>query len=155
MISFNNAEHAAQIAAAARVPIGPADVSISYSVDGVLRGGVIYHNFTGASIEMHQAAFSKHWITRDMLWVCFHYPFAKLGVKKVFGLTPSSNPKVIELNKKLGFTIETVVGEVFPDGDLVVMSMKRDDCRWLKIEPRAFEWSVKSSNGKKQSSAAA
>jgi hypothetical protein len=36
----------------------------------------------------------------------------------------------------LGFTVETRIRDVFPDGDAVVMGMYRAQCRWLDLKPR-------------------
>ena len=72
-----------------------------------------------------------------MLWITFDYPFNQLGVKKLIGQVPSSNLKALEFDKKLGFKEEARISDVFPDGDLIVLSMRREDCRWLKI--RGFD----------------
>lgn len=139
MIQMNNPEHGYAIAEAAGVIFNPeADVIISRLSNEELVGGVLYNGYTRASINMHVAAFSPRWGSRDMLWVCFDYPFNQLGCKKVFGQVPSKNEHALEFNLKLGFKIETLIPDVFPEDDLLVVSMVREDCRWLNIKPRTL-----------------
>jgi RimJ/RimL family protein N-acetyltransferase len=139
MIQMNNPEHGYAIAEAAGVIFNPeADIVISRLSNGELAGGVLYNGYTRASINMHVAAFSPRWGSRDMLWVCFDYPFNQLGCKKVFGQVPSKNEHALEFNLKLGFKIETLIPDVFPEDDLLVVSMVREDCRWLNIKPRTL-----------------
>ncbi len=141
MIHFNNVEHGKLIAKAIPRPFNPrSDIVISHSQDGKLLGGVILEGYTGAggSICAHQAGFSKHWLSRDMLWAAFHYPFEQLKVKKILGAIPSSNPKLLELNTKLGFKVEAPIRDGYPGGDMLVMSMTRPDCRWLSITPKTL-----------------
>ena len=138
MIFIDDLAHADRIARASGTVFNPrADHSISRTDDtGVLLGGVIYSGFTGESIGMHTAGFHPQWVNRDMLWVCFDYPFNQLGVNKIFGQVPAGNARALEFDKKLGFKEEAVVRGVFPGGeDLVVLSMDRVDCRWLGLTP--------------------
>jgi hypothetical protein len=102
---------------------------------GKLLGGVTYEKFTGASITMHVRSFDKRWLTKDLLWVIFHYPFVRLGCEKVLGFTPSTLGDAIAFNKKIGFIEEYRIEDACPGGDLVVLSMRRADCRWLGIRP--------------------
>jgi hypothetical protein len=39
--------------------------------------------------------------------------------------------KALDFNRKLGFIEEARIAGVFRDADLVIMSMRREDCRWL------------------------
>jgi RimJ/RimL family protein N-acetyltransferase len=99
-------------------------------------GGVIYTEYTGCSIKMHVASFNTRWISRDGLWLVFDYAFNQLGVKKIIGMQRSSNLKAFDFAQHLGFTVETRIRDVFPDGDAVVMGMYRAQCRWLDLKPR-------------------
>lgn len=109
---------------------------ISRTIDGELAGGVTYAGYTGASIHMHMAGFRPDWGDRDMLWVCFDYPFNQLGCKKVFAQVPETNTKALEIDQRLGFKIVAKIEDVFPDGACYVLALAREDCRWLKLKPR-------------------
>jgi RimJ/RimL family protein N-acetyltransferase len=133
LITAGNIEHARAIAKAAGCFFNPeCDHVISREEDGKLLGGVIFTGYTGASIGIHTASFDPRWINKDMLWITFDYPFNQLGVKKLFGQVPSGNLRALEFDLKLGFIEEARIPEVFPGEDLVVLSMRREDCRWLK-----------------------
>ena len=108
------------------------DVAIVRVEEGELLGGVIFTGYTGASIRAHIAGLKPRWIDRDMLWMMFHYPFDQLAVRKIFGHVHSTNRKALDFNTKLGFKIEVQIDGVYRDADLVVMSMRREECRWLK-----------------------
>lgn len=140
MIEFNNVAHGKRIAFAIPRNYNPAvDPVISHTdASGKLLGGVIYEGLTGPCIFAHQAAFDKRWLSKDMLWVVFDYPFNQLKCKKICGTIPSSNPGLLAFNLKLGFSVEAVIKDAYPDGDMLVMSMKRDECRWLGLKPRGL-----------------
>jgi RimJ/RimL family protein N-acetyltransferase len=101
------------------------------SADGNLMGVVGYDGYNGASVQMHVAG-DGNWISRQLLWAAFDYPFNTMKCNVVLGLIPSGNKTAIELNEHLGFQIDTVIPHAHPDGALVVMAMYRDGCRWLK-----------------------
>lgn len=139
MIVLNRKDHGYEIAKGAGCSFNPAvDTVISRERDGRLLGGVIYQNYTGASIGMHVASFEDGWMNRELLWVCFHYPLVQLGCSSVLGTVPASNTKALEFDKKLGFKEVARVPAVFPDGDLVIVAMRREECRWLNLKPSSF-----------------
>lgn len=140
MIVFNNPEYGLRIGRAAGCNFNPAcDVSIAREEDGELLGGVIYQNFTGESIAMHVASFSKKWLTRDLIWACFHYPFVQLGVKRIFGQVPETNTQALEFDLWFGFKTLTKIDGVFRDGGVIVLVLEKADCRWLKYRPKTIK----------------
>lgn len=112
--------------------------SIGVIRDGMIVGGVIFQDYTGrdGSVKIHVASIDKRWITPDMLWVTFDYPFNQLGVRKLIGEVPSYNHMAIKFDEKVGFKKIATIEGVFPNGDLLVYEMKREDCRWLNLKPR-------------------
>lgn len=137
-IEFMNSEHGIEIARAIPRQYNPAvdPVISNVSDDGELLGGVIYDGYTGPCIFIHQAGFTKHWMSRDMLWCAFDYPFNYLGCSKLCGTIPSTLPDLLDINTRLGFEVEAVIKGAYPGGDMLVLSMTRDECRWLKMKPR-------------------
>jgi RimJ/RimL family protein N-acetyltransferase len=138
MIEFNNIVHGFKIAAAIPRPYNPAvDVVISHvTLEGNCMGGVIYDGFTGGNIFMHQAGFHKRWLGGNMLWIVFDYPFNQLKVRKVAGTINSSNKELLDFNRRLGFKEEARIKGAYPNGDLLVLTMERAECRWLKLRPK-------------------
>lgn len=97
---------------------------------GIIRGVVGYDNYNGASIQMHVAG-EPGWLTRDLIWVCFDYPFNICKCNVILGIVPSGNVEALRFNKHLGFKVLSTVEGAHPDGALVFMAMRRGECRYL------------------------
>jgi hypothetical protein len=116
-------------------------ISLYNSTDRLM-AGVLFTDWNQGSVLMHFAVFPPTGgLGKDLLWLAFHYPFEQLKVKKVFGLVPEWNIPARNLDLKLGFKIEYKIDDVFNhkhlDNGMYIMSMKREDCRWLKMkEPK-------------------
>jgi RimJ/RimL family protein N-acetyltransferase len=138
MIEINNVVHGFKIAAAIPRPYNPAtDVVFSHvTPSGNVMGGVIYDGYTGNNIFMHQAGFDRRWLTGNMLWIAFDYPFNQLKVGKVAGTINSNNKELLDFNLRLGFIEEARIKDAYCDGDMIVLTMRRDQCRWLKLKPK-------------------
>jgi hypothetical protein len=133
VIVAGNIDHARAIAKDAGTFFNPeCDRVIANVKDGRLLGGVIFTAYTGASMALHVAGFDPNWIDRDMLWITFHYPFVTCGVRKILGAIPTSNQKTVLFSRKLGFVEETRISDVFADSDLLIVSMRKEHCRWLR-----------------------
>jgi len=144
MIEFNVEWQGHAIATAAGSRFTPEfDVVIANTSDDALLGGVTYYGYTQAAISMHVASFAPNWLTRDLLWVAFHYPFVQLGCAKIITTTPSYNLKSLAINRRLGFKEEAVIKDAFPEGNAVVMGMRAADCRWLSLTPKAIQEGAK------------
>lgn len=140
-IVFNNKEHGRIISRAIprQFNVESDPVISNVREDGTLLGGVTFDGYTRSCIFMHQAGFDPHWMTRDLLWAAFDYPFNQLGVVKVCGTIPSSDERLVRLNHKIGFVEECRVKDGYPGADMIVLSMTRDQCRWLQISPRSIK----------------
>lgn len=136
MFRFNNSIDGMAIAAKAGAIYNAAcDKCVARVEKGELWGGVVYSAYTGASICIHMAGFRPRWANKDMLWVAFHYPFEQLGVKKIFGQVGVHRPEVLKIDLQMGFKPEAVIKDVYPEGDMMLLSMYREDCRWLNLKP--------------------
>lgn len=124
-----------------------ADTVLCRVEHGELLGGVIFTDYTGSSINLHVAGFKPNWINNDMLWATFHYPFVQLNCKVILGRVSAANSKALEFDLKLGFSEVARIDDVFPDGSLILLAMRREDCRWLKLRPRHLK---EPSNGQKE-----
>lgn len=100
-----------------------------------LLAGVLFEDFNGANIVMHVAAVpGRRWLCREFLWFCFHYPFNQLGCRTVTGIVPSSNIEARKFDEHLGFTLKATLEDAHPEGDLLIYTMKKQDCRWLNLK---------------------
>lgn len=112
------------------------ETCIARFVNGELVGGVVFGSYTGRSCELHCAGFTKRWVNRSLLWVTFAYPFLQLGCEKLFARVQASNEAALRFDTNIGFSIETVVKDVYPDGDLYILSLHKNDCRHLNMDLR-------------------
>lgn len=108
--------------------------AIGLEKGGSLVAGVLFDHYNGASVCMHVAGEGKKWMNREFLWFSFYYPFEQLKVKKVLGIVPSSLEAVLEFDKHIGFTEEHRIKDGHPTGDLVILSMTREQCRFLELK---------------------
>lgn len=53
-------------------------------------------------------------------------------------MVPATNYTALEFDLKLGFIEETIIRDVYREGDMIVLSMYKDDCRWLKLKPQTI-----------------
>ena len=99
---------------------------------GVLLGGVVFHNFSGATIEMSGAFDRADWIRPATLRRLFAYPFLQLNCRNLVTVTPRRNKRARKLDAFLGFRVVGVVADGFGADDAVIYQMPRNQCRWLK-----------------------
>lgn len=136
MIEFGNINHGLAIACAAGTLIDLGnDVIISHTRNDKLLGGVVYYDFTGKTVAIHVAGFDPGWLSRDLLWVTFHYAFVQLKCASIFAEIRSRNIKTIAFVKRIGFSEEVIIPEVFPEDDLVIYRLREAECKWHRIKP--------------------
>lgn len=100
--------------------------------EGEITAGVLFDSYNGASVCMHVAANpGKRWMNREMLWYAFAYPFLQLRVKKILGIVASADHHTRKFDEHLGFVLEATLKDAHPQGDLLLYTMTREQCRWL------------------------
>lgn len=115
---------------------GADSVAIGLEEQGELIAGVLYDHWNGKSIAMHVAGIGSRWMTRQFLWFCFDYAFNHAGADKVLGLVSSANEEALNFDEHLGFVTEAVISDACRDGDLVILTMTKEQCRWLSLGER-------------------
>jgi hypothetical protein len=109
-----------------------------------LMGGVLFSDWMGGSVQVHVAGLQPGWADKSLLYLTFNYPFVQLNVKKLIGLVPEWNYRARNLNLHLGFQIEYKVDDVFNhkhlDNGMYIMSMRKEDCRWLAMKQPLIEF---------------
>lgn len=137
MILIGDILHAALIARAARTGFdAEIDRVISrMSEDGRFLGGVIYTGFTGTMVTIHAAGVG-YWTSPEFMWLIFDYPFEQLKVKKIITMCGSTNTHAKDIIERVGYKAEHKIRDGVPEGDLLLYSMLRKDCRWLKLRSR-------------------
>lgn len=88
--------------------------------------------FPNGSVRIHVAVDDPKSVTRRAISEVFEYPFYQLGVKKVIGIVDSANAAALAFDMKIGFQIEAVIEHAYDMGDMYILSMTQEQCRWLR-----------------------
>jgi len=109
----------------------PVAHALGSGTEDEILGVFIYDGWNGASCEMHMAG-SEGWLTRQFLWAAFDYPFNQCGLSVVYTVISSANTRSLKIVKGFGAKILATIRDGHPDGDLHIVTLYKDDCRWLK-----------------------
>lgn len=136
-IVFNDPWVAEYVADRAAVKYEVGDPSIGILRDGMVLGGFLFTDWNGISIQCHMAG-QRGWLTREMVLLFFGYAFNQLKAKKLIAPVASSNQEAMAMDLRAGFVEEARIKGAREDGDMVFLTMTRDQCRWLsyKLRPR-------------------
>lgn len=105
--------------------------TIGLERDGEIVGGCIFENHTGQSMLIHCAGISRYWMNRDFLMAVFGYAFRQMGIKKLIGPVDSSNSDSRHFIENLGFHPEATIADGARNGDLIMYTLTRQQCRFL------------------------
>jgi RimJ/RimL family protein N-acetyltransferase len=101
--------------------------------DGNLVAVAGYTNFMPKACEIHIGSVGEHWASKDFIWAVFDYPFNKLGLSVILGQICADNIDALKLNRHLGFKVVAEIPDAHMSGDLVIMAMRKEECRFLNI----------------------
>lgn len=121
-----------------RIPGMECDDGLDFEAIGVCNdagemvAGVVFNHFTGFDISMHVAAErGRLWATPEVLRIIFGYPFNQLKCRRVTGFVASENTHTLKFDLKAGFVVEGRLRDATPEGDMIIIGMTRNECRWL------------------------
>jgi RimJ/RimL family protein N-acetyltransferase len=100
--------------------------------DGELVGVTGFNNFMPDSCQIHVASNNVYFLNKWYLNCIFDYAFNNLKVKVILAPIYKGNIKSLNLCRKLGFVEVADIPYGHPNGDLIVVAMKRNQCRWLQ-----------------------
>ena len=106
-------------------------ICIGNELSGELRAVVVYCGFGGKSCVMHIASEGSHWMTKGFLKIAFEYPFKNMGLKVILATISGKNEKSLRLSRHLGFQEVATIADAHNDGDLVILKMRSEDCKWI------------------------
>lgn len=109
-------------------------VCIGQEIDGKIQAVVGYCGFSENHCYMHCASLTPRWISKDLLWACFDYPFNKLGLRVILATVSSNNEEALKLDRHLGFVDKAYIEDAHKDGDLVILTMRKEECKWLHLD---------------------
>ena len=104
---------------------------IGLEKDGQFVAVAGFDSYNGASMQVHLAITGK--LTKSYIRYVYNYAFNTAKVNKLVGLVSSSNHKAIKFDLHSGFVEEGRIKDGYPDGDIVILTMTREQCRFLDI----------------------
>lgn len=108
--------------------------TIGLEKDGELVAGVVFDDYNGVSCCIHVASDgTRRWLNREYLWFTFHYAFNQLGVRKLIGKVTADNASALRFDRHLGFVEEARIRDACEGGDLIILTMTREQCRFLGV----------------------
>lgn len=117
-------------------PFAPANKFNAVGVEdesGNLIAGVAFDSFSPeARCSMHCAGDVDNWCSRKLLKFCFEYVFNVAKCKVIINTVDASNQQSVDFTKHVGFTELARIKDGAGDCDLVILTLHRDDCRWIK-----------------------
>ena len=81
---------------------------------------------------MHSAIDDPSVIDRTFVRAIFEYPFVNLGFNSVFAMVDSTNQRALDIDLRVGFKEVNRFPDAAEHGDLVMLHMRREDCRWIR-----------------------
>jgi len=99
---------------------------------GTLKAVVIWDGFSECDCNIHVCSDeSGHWLRRPLLIAAFSHPFLQWERRRVTSLIPENNTNAIRFNRHLGFKQEGICRNAAPDGNIILMGMLREECRFI------------------------
>jgi len=112
----------------AKVPYHNGYTGIGLYEDGYVKSGFLFEGFNGVNIEAHVAGEK---FTRNMLRFAFGYCFNQLKAKRITVKISATNKKSLHFVKRLGFENEATLKDFWPEGDVLILRMFKQDCKWI------------------------
>lgn len=108
--------------------------------DTVPVAAVLFDGYNGHSVYVHIWISPGRMPSRMFWFAVFDYCWRQLGCKVAVGTVPSVNTKASELDKHLGFVVNSTIPNFFGDGnDMVIMVATPDTIPdWSKWRPKKF-----------------
>jgi len=112
-------------------------VLIGLERDGELTAVSGYNCFNGKSCQQHMVIKRGEYMPRRFAWFIYYYPFVQLGLELLIGILPENNADIIKLAKHAGFEEKYRIDGGHPDCDLLLCTMKKEDCICLNYRIKA------------------
>lgn len=106
---------------------------IGNAQNGKLIAVVGIDDWDAASAQIHVAGFGN-WVTRAYLWAVFNYAFVQAGINVLYGLIPETNTKSRRFAKHVGFKEVYTIPDAHPQGGLVLVTLRKQDCKYVNRE---------------------
>jgi len=108
--------------------------ALGVETNGEITAGVVFNNYNTANVTCHIAIAKRTRMIVPMFVAVCDYAFNHCGLKRITGMVPSNEPKILAFDKHLGFEEEFIMKDGAPGADMHVLVMFADKCRWLRKE---------------------
>lgn len=102
--------------------------------DGEIVAGVVINNINGSNATCHVAIAKTNKLLPKLFEAVADYSFRQLGLKRLTGMVPSTEPHILKFDKHVGFEEEFVMKDGAPGADMHVLVLWPHKCRWLRKE---------------------
>lgn len=113
-------------------------VAFGLERDGRPICAVLFEEYTGRAMNIHVAKEPNSPIARQWLYAFFGYAFNQVKVHKLIGPIDSTHADSLNFARRLGFVDEAVIKDAAPIGDILLLTMTREQCRFLKDDRDAL-----------------
>lgn len=97
-------------------------------------GACIMDTWAANSVQAHFMVTTPMLLRHGFIEECFDYLFNERGLKYIYGMVPGDNVRALKINKHMGFTEKTRLGDAWADGiDYVIMELKKENCKYLPL----------------------
>ena len=106
---------------------------IGWADETGLKMAVAFNAFVGKTCQIHVAMKPGHMFTpKELIKEVFTFAFETANRELLLGIVNSKNTAAMHYDLKLGFKeIMRLEGMHEDGGDIVVLGMKKSECRWL------------------------
>lgn len=103
--------------------------AIGFEKDNEITAVTGYSYFNGKSCHIH--FYLKGYVNKNYVWFVHYYPFIQCGLATLVAIMAASNTKILRLSRKLGYKEQYRLKDAHPDGDLVISTLLKQDCRFI------------------------
>lgn len=101
------------------------------SVGDRIKGVVVFSRFSEWNCEITVASSTPSFLTPMFLRAWFRYPFLQCRLRRITAIVDERNTRSLRLTRKLGFTEEATLKELFGEANGILFGMLKHECRWL------------------------
>lgn len=81
---------------------------------------------------MSVASFRRATVHPRLLAEVFAYPFYQLSLRRMTAIIAADNPASLQTAKRLGFRVEGLLRQWYPQADGICHGMLKEECKWLR-----------------------
>ena len=101
-----------------------------------------FDGWIGHTCLMHVVIQKPEYLSRAIIREAFRYVFEDCKMNCVLGMVDSTNHAAVEFDTRIGFREVDRISQGGIDGDMIIFSMYKKDCRWIRKEIRHGEESA-------------